>query len=181
MATLYPESHRFFHAFCVSPQVTFDSKSADETIVLVLRAHPITQLSWLINGLFLLIIVIFLNYVIPTVFTMNQIIFTNVFGLFFVFSYLWMNFILWFFNVGIVTNKRVLDLDITNILYRELSSTVLGKIEDVTSKSAGYFGSLFNFGNLIIQTAGTDANIEFLNIPNPAQANEIVNNLIIKH
>ena len=76
-----------------------------------------------------------------------------------------------------MTNKRILDVDFYSILYREVSETRLTKVEDITSKTGGYFGSLFNYGNVFVQTAGSEVNIEFLNVPDPANAVKIINDL----
>ena len=51
-------------------------------------------------------------------------------------------------------------------------------IEDVTSRSSGYFASLFDFGDIYIQTAGTNANIELLKTPKSVEVENIINDLI---
>ena len=56
----------------------------------------------------------------------------------------------------------------------------LGKIEDITVKSGGYFESLFNYGSIFIQTAGTEANVEFIDVPYPSDAIQIINKLLSK-
>lgn len=77
-----------------------------------------------------------------------------------------------------VTNERIVDVDFHGTLYKEVSASSIGKIEDVTIKTGGFAASLFHYGNLFIQTAGTEGNIEFINIPNPTQAASIINNLM---
>ncbi len=109
---------------------------------------------------------------------LKQVLMINVFSLVFVFSYLWFNFLHWFYNVGIITNERVVDVDFINVVYREINSARLEKIEDITSRGVGYFGSLFNYGNIFIQTAGAEINIEFQNVPNPSAIANTINNLL---
>ena len=79
--------------------------------------------------------------------------------------------------MGIVTNKRIIDIDFSSILYRETTEARLANVEDITSKQVGYFGSFFHYGNVFVQTAGTYTNIEFLNVPEPAEVVEIINRL----
>jgi hypothetical protein len=55
---------------------------------------------------------------------------------------------------------------------------VINKIEDVTSKSGGFFSSVFDYGNVFVQTAGTEANVEFMNIPKPSEVVKIINSLL---
>ena len=88
------------------------------------------------------------------------------------------NFLSWYFNVGIGTNHRVIDIDFHSLLYKEVTIALLEKVEDVTSKTSGFFSAIFNYGNVFLQTAGTEANIEFMNIPRPALIVKIVNQLV---
>lgn len=172
------QTHRFLHSFDINPQVHFELQHPNEKIVLILRAHPITQIPWILNAIILFVFLFFINFFLPSLFSAAQIIFLNIFSLAFIFSYLWFNFLTWFFNVGIVTNERVVDIDFHFIIYKEVTATHLSKVEDVTAKSAGFFSSIFNFGNLFVQTAGTEVNIEFLNIPEPSSAAKIINQLV---
>ena len=93
-------------------------------------------------------------------------------------SYFWFVFLNWYFNVGIISNKRIVDVDFNVVLYKEVTYTLLSHIEDVTSKSGGFFESVFDYGNLFIQTAGTEVNTEFINIPHPSAAAKIIDMVI---
>lgn len=171
-------SHKFLHSFCIRPDVRFDIQEKDEEVILVLRAHPITLLPWIINSIILFILLILVNIVFGSILSPAQFFLLNLTVIIFILSYLWFNFLAFFFNVGIVTNKRVIDIDFSTVIYREVTDANLDKIEDITSKSGGYFASLFDYGNVFIQTAGTDVNIEFLKIPKPAQVVGIINSFI---
>ncbi len=170
-------SHQVLHSFCIKPPVKFESQAEDEEVLVVLRAHPITQLPWIINGIIFIIILIFLDFVFSSFLQSSQFLFINFLSIVFIFSYLWFNFLGYFFNVGIVTNMRVIDIDFNAVIYKEFTDASLEKIEDITSKSGGYFASLFDYGNVFVQTAGTEVNIEFLKIPKPSEVVSIINNL----
>ena len=79
-----------------------------------------------------------------------------------------------------VTDERIIDIDFHSVLYKEVTIAMLKKIEDVTSKAGGFFSSLFDYGNVFVQTAGTEANIEFMNVPKPSQVAKIINQLLSK-
>ena len=147
------ETHSYFHAFCVKPKVKFESQQVGEEVILILRRHPITQLSWIINTIFLFILLVFLNFFLTQIFPLapNQIIVFNAFAVVFIFSYVWINTLFWLFNVGIVTNIRILDLDLYNVLYKEMTATKLEQISDVTSKIGGFFGSFFQYGLIVLK------------------------------
>jgi len=174
------ESHKLFHSFCISPSTKFEGQNNDEIVILRLRAHPVTQIYWLINTVIITLTVILLNFLLPNFLEINQIIFFNLFAIGIIFAYFWFNLIGWFFNVGIVTNERIIDIDLSSVLYKEVTMALLKKVEDVTSKSGGFFSAVFDYGNLFVQTAGTEANVEFINIPKPAEAAKIINELLSK-
>lgn len=170
-----PEKKAF--SFYMYPDVKIENQGRDEEIVLMIRAHPITQIGWALNSIGLLIVLFLLNLFLPNFFNLSQIIYINLLGLGVIFGYIWYNFLSWYFNVGVVTNKRIVDIDFYYVLYKEVSATTLDHVEDVTSKSGGFFESFFHYGDVFVQTAGEEENIEFLNAPNPSRIVEIINNL----
>lgn len=173
-------SHQIWHSFCLKPNIRFEAQTENEEVVLTVRAHPITQIPIIINGLILFIMIFCLNLILPQLLNSQQIILFNIFVFVIVFSYMWFNFLTWYFNIGIVTNHRVIDVDFHSILYKEVTYTNLNKIEDVTAKGGGFIASIFNIGNVFIQTAGTEVNVEFMDVPRPSFVAKIVNGLLNK-
>lgn len=173
-----PSSHRLLHSFCLHPSLRFETQAGDETVILVLRAHPITQVLWVITALIILILPFFFNIFLINNLVAKQVLFINFFWYSFLLSYVFLNILNYLFNVGIITDQRIVDVDFHQILYKEVTASLISKIEDVTVKSGGFIPSLFNYGNLFIQTAGTEANIEFINIPMPTEAAQTINNLM---
>ncbi len=171
-------SNQMLHSFNIKPAYRFETQAPNEDVVLVLRAHPITQVPWVINSFILLVALVFLNFFFPNFLTFSQIVFANFFAAAFIFAYVWFNFLSWYFNVGVVTNKRIVDIDFHAVIYKEISEALLSKVEDVTDKSAGFFASVFNYGTVYVQTAGSEVNIEFENVPKPADVVKIINQLV---
>ena len=169
---------RFFHSFVTRPNVQFETQGDNEQIILLLRAHPITQIYWVVNAFLFFLFLILLNASLPSMIPQTPLAFFNFFFTVFILSYIWFNFLRWFFHVGLITTERIIDIDYTGILYKEVTEAKLSKVEDITSKSAGYFGSLFNYGDIFVQTAGEEANIEFLKTPAPSQIVKIINDLV---
>ncbi len=173
--------HTFGHAFCVRPQnARFEFQSANEEILLIVRAHPITQLPWILKGMFLLILMMLLNLALGRFLHPSQVIIINFFGLAFVVGYYWFHILSYFFNVGIITNVRIVDIDFHAVIYKEVTEARLNKVEDITSKTGGYIASLFNFGNVFVQTAGSELMIEFHNAPRPSDIVRLINNIMEK-
>ena len=170
--------HKLLHAYSVHPNVRFESQHNDEEILLMVRAHPITFVPWIATALGLFIVPIFLNVLLVNFMTFRQILFFDLFWYSFIFSYVLVHILGWLFNVGIVTNQRVVDIDYSAILHKEVTGTSIEDITDVTAKTTGFIYSLFSFGNVFVQTAGKNQNIEFLRVPDPAEVTSIINRLM---
>lgn len=87
----------------------------------------------------------------------------------------------WYFTIGIVTNRQVIDADFDALLFRNMTRTDLTHVEDVTVKASGFISSILDYGNIHIQTAGSEINSEFLDVPHPARAAHIIENLLKDH
>lgn len=173
---LHPAS-RYFDALSVYPRVRLDIQREDEQIILLIREHPVTQIPWVLNSLGLLLVLILLNLVLPKIFSFPQILFLNLFSLAAILSYIWLNFLRWYFQVGIVTNERILDIDFKSALYKEVAIARLSNVQEIASKSGGYINTLFNFGDIHVLTAGANVNIDFPNAPDPSFIIKLINQL----
>ncbi len=74
---------------------------------------------------------------------------------------------MWYFNVYILTNERIVDLDFVGILDKQVAFTTLNHIEDITPKTIGFFGTFFDYGNVYIQTAAEKPEFDFEKVPRP--------------
>ncbi len=172
------ESHSLLHALCVKPGIKFENQKAEEVVFLSLRAHPITLIPTFINSIVIFVLIFFLSFILGQFLTAVQLIYTTIFFFFGNFIYLWIQIINWYFNIGIVTNKQIIDVDFSVLTFRNVSRTELDHIEDITVKVSGFASSIFDLGNVFIQTAGTETNTEFINIPHPARAAHIIQDIL---
>jgi len=144
-----------FGSFVVSPPKTrFESQDDDEQIVVLGRRHFVTNLKWMALACLAFFVPMFWGE-----FPMIKALDTNVS---FILSIVWysallffviQNFILWFYNVYIVTNERLVDVDFFGLLYKNINVTQINRIEDVNYSQRGIGASFFNYGNVIVQTA----------------------------
>jgi uncharacterized membrane protein YdbT with pleckstrin-like domain len=82
--------------------------------------------------------------------------------------------IIYYLTIQIITDIRVVDVDQSGLFSHTVSELHIDKIEDVTSKTTGIFGTIFNYGDVFIQTAGTIERFEFDNVPNPAAIEKLI-------
>lgn len=164
-------------SFCVYPQVRLDSLHEEEKLILLLRSHPLTQLPWIFTTVVLLFFPVPVSMVLAQFLSPGQIFFFIGFTFLLIFSYSFMNILIWLFNVGIVTDQRVIDLDYANVLQKELTEAANADIADVTAKFSGFIPTFFDYGDVLIQTAGVAQGVEFLRVPHPSKAASIISQL----
>lgn len=77
---------------------------------------------------------------------------------FLVFSYFLVLWLDYYFDITIVTNERIIDIQQSGLFNRSVSELYLQQIQDVSGKQVGLIQSLFGFGNVFVQTAGSKSN-----------------------
>jgi hypothetical protein len=153
----------------------FETQAPDEEIILLLRAHVITNLPWIFLVTILFFVPTFLgatNLFEPLIGPLNistrSARFLSLIWYLLTFAIALQNILSWYFNVYILTNKRIVDIDFHQLLYRKISSTELSNVQDITYTRGGIPQALFDYGDLHIQTAGTLPQFEFLKVPKPS-------------
>lgn len=61
---------------------------------------------------------------------------------------------LYWLDIWVVTNKRLIDIDYRRLFDRDIAIMDLDKIQDVTVRVTGVLGNLLKFGSVAVQTAG---------------------------
>jgi uncharacterized membrane protein YdbT with pleckstrin-like domain len=90
-------------------------------------------------------------------------------------------FLNWYLNVYVVTNKRVINVTHHSLFERQTTEASLQRVQDVTHKTLGFLSMLFNYGDVIIQTAGHHTLIHFHMIPKPRAAHRLIAGLLPHH
>jgi hypothetical protein len=163
-----------FPAYVENPlHTSFVGQDPDEEILLLLRAHPITNLKWIIPA----ILVFFIPFLIPpffsllnfnfeplpTTYAMALIIINYLLVLVIIFE----GFLGWYFNVYMVTTKNIVDIDFENLLSSNIDLTPISNVEDANSAQNGILASIFNYGNVFVRSAGAKSLTDFIDVPRP--------------
>jgi hypothetical protein len=90
------------------------------------------------------------------------------------------SFITWYFNVSLVTSIRVMDVVFSNLVYKNVSATKIDLVQDVNYSQIGVFRTFFDYGDVMVQTAGTLDNFVFEAVPQPENVVHIIEDLIGK-
>lgn len=158
-----------FSSLLVNPHVfNFEEKDDTEKIILVARPHWITNLSWILITVLLIIGPGLLKFV-PLIGEMPaKLQMISIFAWYMItFAFAFEKFLSWYFDVYIITDERVVDINFNNLLDKKFSETKLSMIQDITSRVSGMGQTIFNYGNVYIQTAAEIPEITFEMVPNP--------------
>ncbi len=168
-------------AFAKTPKhLRFETQEKQEIIVLFLRQHLIVLIPWLILGVILFFMPTILfplvyrflskSWTIPT----GYVIVGTIFWYVLTFGFVLSKFLFWFFNIFIVTNERIVDIDFINLLHKDISETQLERVQDISYKTSGILATMFNFGDVTIQTAGEVPNFIFERVPKPSEVVDVI-------
>jgi len=82
--------------------------------------------------------------------------------------------IIYYLNGLVITKERILDFDQRGLFDRVVSESTYEKIQDVSFKVKGVWQTFFNFGDIEIQTAAAQANLEVKNVARPQNIQDII-------
>lgn len=87
-------------------------------------------------------------------------------------SYIVYNWLLWWYDMYLLTNVRVINFDQKSLFHRVVTEAELKNIQDITYEINGFWQTVLNFGAVEILTASSGKNIRFDSISNPHQVQE---------
>lgn len=179
---LFGHTHNPMAAFCYYPdKVSFVNEDPQEEVILFLRKHPITNIRWLTVAFFMFILPSFFSLFSPFDALPNgyQLVISLVWYLI-TSAFILEQFLSWFFQVNLVTDERIIEVDFANLVYREMTDANLNQIQDVTVEVSGVLRTFFTYGDVIIQTAAQVPKITFEAVPNPDLVARVLRDLRIE-
>ena len=159
----------------------FNGQKPDEKILLVLHRHWFNILKQFVI-IFAMLALFFGSYVFSFFFyqTPNDPAFDNLpaflRNLFFIFTWITF-FIIWidyYFDVWIVTDRRIINVEQKGLFSRVVSELELDNIQDITTDVKGLIPTFLNYGNLYVQTAAEKERFVFRHIPNPYEVKDVI-------
>ena len=77
-------------------------------------------------------------------------------------------------DVWVITNQRIIDSTKFNWIKQRMASADLVDVEDINVVREGLLPTMFNYGDLRVQTAGEVANFVLAGIPGPSKVLAVV-------
>ncbi len=159
----------------------FNVRDEEETIVLFLRHHWFTTLRWFIITLFFLILPALIKPLIPVEFYIYEgKVVTSVILLWYIFTltYFLRNFLDWYYDVYFITDERIVDINFKNMMSKQISDAMIERIQDISLSQQGFWQSIFNYGDVLVQTAAEQSLFKFRSVPNPRDVLKVLQSLI---
>ncbi len=82
-----------------------------------------------------------------------------------------------YFNSFIVTDRRVIDYDQKGLFDRTVTEATYNRVQDISYRIKGVLSTMMNYGSVVIQTAGTQPNLELKNVKAPQKIQQLIADL----
>lgn len=167
------------------PIINIIHQKTYEHVLYTVRRHFITfvpYIFWFIVlllvpvGIYWLIGKVLPNLLVTQVGATLAILAVSVFYLS-LFLFFYSYFVAFYLDMWVVTNDRLIDIRQVSLFARTISEVDLYQIQDATSEVHGFLPSLFNYGNVVLQTAGPIPKFVIYNAHKPHKLREAILNL----
>ena len=162
------------------------NQRGDEKVVLFLRRHWVAPLQ--IIGIFVVLMLLpvaigFLFYDSIIQLLQNDLIgpaiaIVTIGYVMCVWLFSFIEFTDYYLDTWIVTTERVINIEQKGLFNRVASELQLEAVQDVTSNVEGIMRTMFDYGDVIIQTAGEIKHFHFKEIANPEEIKEKIIHIV---
>lgn len=77
-------------------------------------------------------------------------------------------------NVVYITNEKIADVMYVSLFNRKITQLGVGQVEDVTVSQKGILPRVFDYGTIIVETAGEIKNPSYVFVPKPNKYSQII-------
>ena len=168
--------------------VEFESQEPSEKLYFMLRRHPITNLGWILASIIMALaplvamsiaVDLQINFfdLVPPEYQVLAILLWYMFTMLIAFE----SFLIWYFNVYIITDKRLIDVDFTGFWGKRISEASYDNVEDISYSTDKFWHILFNYGDIFMQTAAEQTEFEFHSVPKPGLVHDKLTDLVERY
>lgn len=165
-------------------RVSFATQNPEEEVLIFLRRHWLTNLSWIFNSalwavapLILLAILTalkfdYIQFFGWKVFTILMLAYYSV-----QFTSTMGYFLDWYYNLYLVTNERIMDYDFQLFKSTSVAEVSVEAVQKVIETSRGFWGTLFGFGDVTAYGEADKVSITFVDAPDPTLVRDKISDL----
>jgi len=89
-------------------------------------------------------------------------------------AFIWIDY---YFDVWVITNRRIVNIEQKGLFVRHVSELTIERVQDVTVEVKGFIPTMLNFGDVYVQTAAEKERFVFRMVPNPYGIKDLIMNL----
>jgi len=150
----------------------FEDKRPDEKITVTIKRHPIV----LLKGLLMVLVVLGVMITVAYYYKLSMITFWDILiGLLIIAGILYYNLYLWYNDLYVLTDQRLIDVDQHSLFSRSVTSTALDQIQEVKVDIKGPLESILGYGKVMIHTSGPHENLVLEVTPKPFIVQNTIN------
>ncbi len=153
-------------------------KDPDEKIIFKVHRYWITLVLSFVKALISIVALALLIYFIGPARVYSSITLLAILGIWFLITsvYIFFEWAVWYLDLYILTTKRIVDIEQRGLFSRQVSETSLDRIQDVTFEVKGVLATFFNYGNVRVETAGSETVISLDQVQNPERLQKTIFN-----
>ena len=167
----------------MNPDIHVPTQRPGEQVLLLLRRHWIIFFRYIIQFIALLLfpaaviaILFFVgDYEVDTesIFYAVAVLVLSLYYLFILLIF-FHNFVDYHLDIWVVTDQRILSIEQRALFDRMVAELNILKVQDVTSEVKGKFQTLFDYGNVFVQTGGSTERFIFEQVPRPEEVVKVI-------
>lgn len=170
----------FNFSFFTQSKYTFEGKRDDEDVEMFLYSHwiimVIKTLSYFVMTAVPIIAVFFYSIELKEKNLLGGAILLIIAYGMIIWSMYFYEVMIYLLDTWIVTNQRVIDIIQKGFFYRTVAELDLTKVQDISVRTSGIIQTIFDFGDVEIQSAGALNKFKFSQVAKP----QIVKDKIMK-
>jgi len=160
--------------------IDFQGQREDEEVILILKKYWFTLFWPFVKGGIFILIALLLPYTKSVgyyIFNSGTIAFLYLSWIVFWISFLAYEYLNWHRDRFIITDQRIINIDQKSLFKRKVSELELEKIQDVSHEIKGMFATALDFGDVILQSAGSE-NIVIADVAQPSELQDTIVKLV---
>lgn len=166
-------------------QTLFPGQEPNEKIIMILRRHWWILFKIILLYSMLALLPLFFRYVITNysdlmALDIAVIILKLLLSLYYIFvlTFFFRSWLDYYLDIWIITSERIVNIEQKGLFSRQISTQRLYRIQDVTAEVKGILPTFLHYGDVHIQTAGTEPRFVFKQIPNPYEVTKKIMTLV---
>jgi len=167
---------RSLFQFLISSQNSFDGEEKGERVLFLLRRHPfvifIQLFFFILLSLVPVLVVYFFSDFLLTQLPLALAFFIGSVWYLLLWTMIFYSLTMYTLDYWIVTDRRIIDSTQHGFFDRTVSELHLHRIQDISAQTKGIIPTVLHYGDLYIQTAGTEEKFHFSQIPRPNKTKE---------